>query len=160
MIDALLQLVNSIQLSHAVPAFGGFTLVLGIPSILVMTPAIFIPPRIRRTFSISKVLVYAIFLAVALLPVAWSPIINDILLVSALAHTYLLPSESLPAILYRVLLLTRSPQISVLARYHVLLQAPSVPRRSLHSSHLLTSLCQPARRDADAQGAGDAETAV
>jgi hypothetical protein len=69
------------------------TLLLGIPSILVTTPPLPIPERIRHasTIPISKTLLYTLVIVLALLSEQVSSVLNDVLLISALFSTYFLP---------------------------------------------------------------------
>jgi len=78
----------------AIPILNGLTLFLGIPALIVTTPPLPIPERIRHatTFQISKSLLTVLYVALALVPVWLSRTLNDILLVSALASTYFLPA--------------------------------------------------------------------
>ncbi|TFK40871.1 hypothetical protein BDQ12DRAFT_680199 [Crucibulum laeve] len=78
----------------ALGSLSAATLLLGIPAILVTTPALPIPERIRRTarFSVSKSLTFLLVVLVALVPAQVSSVMSDILLVLTLTSTYFLPA--------------------------------------------------------------------
>ncbi|KAF9011145.1 hypothetical protein BDQ17DRAFT_1387605 [Cyathus striatus] len=90
----ILQDIPDAQLNTAIVILNCITLVLGIPAIMVTTPAIPIPDRIRRSinFSLSKTLIFMLVVVLAFIPVQTTSILNDVLLVLVLASTYFVPA--------------------------------------------------------------------
>jgi heme/copper-type cytochrome/quinol oxidase subunit 2 len=85
-------LTTRLQLPHFVSVVSGLTLYFTIPSILVSTPALPVPPRIRTVFPVSKALIFITFLLLSMAPANWSSPLNNIVLLTALLHTYFLPT--------------------------------------------------------------------
>lgn len=75
-----------------------FTLLLGIPSILVTSPSLPIPERVRQstTIPLSKLGIYTIVIIFSLLPAAVTAVVSDVVLVCALLGTYFLPGKACP----------------------------------------------------------------
>jgi len=82
------------RLGPFILSLGALTLLLGIPSIIVTTPSLPIPERVRRntTIPLSKTLLFVIVTVLSLLPVKISHVCSDIVIVCALAATYFLPA--------------------------------------------------------------------
>lgn len=76
------------------PVLNAATLLLGIPSIIITTPSLPIPERIRRasTIPISKLLLYTLVVALALVPKWIASVLNDFLVISAISSTFFLPA--------------------------------------------------------------------
>ncbi|THV03057.1 hypothetical protein K435DRAFT_310543 [Dendrothele bispora CBS 962.96] len=70
------------------------TLFFGIPSILVTTPSLPIPERIRRsvTIQLSKIIIFLLIVVLAMVPAKITGVLSDILIVCALSATYFLPA--------------------------------------------------------------------
>lgn len=77
----------------AIAILNALTLLLGVPALIITTPSLPIPERIRHAtmFPLSKVALSILYIALALVPAWASSLLSDILLVLALASTYFLP---------------------------------------------------------------------
>ncbi|KAF9468646.1 hypothetical protein BDZ94DRAFT_1183506 [Collybia nuda] len=84
------------QLSSAIATavLNALTLLLGIPALIVTTPSLPIPERIRHatTIPLSRTLLSILYTVLALVPTWASGLLSDILLVLALASTYFFPA--------------------------------------------------------------------
>ncbi|KAF8645157.1 hypothetical protein AX16_007985 [Volvariella volvacea WC 439] len=78
----------------AIHAFRCLVLLSSVPSVLAIIPPLPIPRRVRDSinFSLSKVILFAIVLLLALAPHEISTRCNDVLLLMSLAGTYFLPA--------------------------------------------------------------------
>lgn len=83
------------HLDQAIACLNALILLLGIPPILVTTPTIPIPERIRRSinFSLSKVITFLIVLCLSIVHPDVMRTLYDILLFLVLASTYSLPGK-------------------------------------------------------------------
>ncbi|KAF5382499.1 hypothetical protein D9615_003049 [Tricholomella constricta] len=77
-----------------IPILNAATLLLGIPALIVTTPTLPIPDRIRHssTIPVSRTLLSILVTALALVPAKVSTVFSDILLLCALTSTYFLPA--------------------------------------------------------------------
>jgi hypothetical protein len=108
-------------------------LILIIPAILITVPSIPLPRALRRTTNptLSKIVIYAVVIALSVLSSTVTAVLGDVLLVLSLLSTYVLPGK-----FYVV-----SPAHSIfnqfssyLARYCTLLQT-AVVYRTTHLTH-------------------------
>lgn len=76
------------------------TLLLGIPSLIVMTPILPIPERVRQstTIPLSRLGIYILIIGLSFLPTKAMAFIGDLTLVMALVSNYLLPGQSFAAL--------------------------------------------------------------
>ncbi|KAF7364981.1 hypothetical protein MVEN_00369000 [Mycena venus] len=83
-----------LRLQPAIAVFNALTLLLAIPSVLVTTPSLPIPERIRRATSIplSKYLTFTLVAGLSLVPTRAARVLSDALLVCACAGTFFLPA--------------------------------------------------------------------
>ncbi|TBU44418.1 hypothetical protein BD309DRAFT_1000494 [Dichomitus squalens] len=88
------QELPSAELKATVAVFGAIALLFSIPSVLITTPALPIPYPIRRATSlpISKVLIYILTPALALLPAHVTRVGSDLVLLLAFLSTYVVPA--------------------------------------------------------------------
>ncbi|KAJ3764353.1 hypothetical protein EV360DRAFT_77463 [Lentinula raphanica] len=84
----------SYRLRPFILALSGITLLSGIPLVLITTPSLPVPERLRRstTIPLSKTLIFVIVVILSLVPVDVSRVFSDILIVCALVGTYFLPA--------------------------------------------------------------------
>ncbi|KAF5369344.1 hypothetical protein D9758_002506 [Tetrapyrgos nigripes] len=70
------------------------TLFFGVPSVLVTTPSLPIPERIRRSlsFQLSKILIFILVVVLALVPDRVAGVLSDVLIACGLSATYFLPA--------------------------------------------------------------------
>ncbi len=78
-----------------IASMNALTLLLGIPSVLVTSPSLPIPERVRlsTTIPLSRLGIFILVLVFALLPRVIFAVICDIVLVCALLSTYFLPGK-------------------------------------------------------------------
>ncbi|KAG6914094.1 hypothetical protein DXG01_002458 [Tephrocybe rancida] len=77
-----------------IPILNAATLLLSIPALIVTSPPLPIPDRLRHstTFPLSRTLIATLVAALSLVPSSVAAILSDILLLSALTSTYFLPA--------------------------------------------------------------------
>ncbi|KAJ6584172.1 hypothetical protein DFH09DRAFT_1144435 [Mycena vulgaris] len=90
----ILQDPPPLRLQPAIAVLNSLTLLLAIPSVLVTTPSLPIPERIRRatTIPFSKYLTFALVIVLSLVPTRIARILSDVLLACACAGTFFLPA--------------------------------------------------------------------
>ncbi|KAJ7128229.1 hypothetical protein C8R43DRAFT_1027477 [Mycena crocata] len=90
----ILQDPPPLSLQPVIAVLNSLTLLLAIPSVLVTTPSLPIPERIRCATSvpISKYLTFALVTVLSLVPTRIARILSDILIACACASTYFLPA--------------------------------------------------------------------
>ncbi|KAJ7715594.1 hypothetical protein DFH07DRAFT_974128 [Mycena maculata] len=83
-----------LRLQPAITIFNSLTLLLAIPSVLVTTPSLPIPERIRHatTIPLSKYLTFTLAIVLSLVPTRIARILSDVLIASACASTFFLPA--------------------------------------------------------------------
>ena len=77
--------------------FGSFTLVLGTPALLVTAPVVPVPLAMRRYVNhviVSRVILLAVAVGIALLPAALVRLVSDVLIVLAFLGTFTIPGKS------------------------------------------------------------------
>ncbi|KAJ7132958.1 hypothetical protein C8R46DRAFT_1181198 [Mycena filopes] len=82
------------RLQPAIAALNALTLLLAIPSVLVTTPPLPIPERIRRSTNLplSKHLTFLLVAVLSLVPTRIARILSDVLIACACASTFFLPA--------------------------------------------------------------------
>ena len=116
-------------------------LVLAIPPLVVTTPPLPITLSLRRATNlpIPKLIIYLLIPALSLLPAHPSAILSDIILVLALASTYILPGMPASEFSLHSSIIEFNASKSCIARNDASLQAPPLNRDSFCSPHSVCS---------------------
>ncbi|KAJ7677420.1 hypothetical protein B0H17DRAFT_1206981 [Mycena rosella] len=90
----ILQDPPPLRLQPIIAVLNSLTLLLAVPSVLVTTPPLPIPERVRRatTIPFSKYLTFALVIALSLVPTRIARILSDVLIACACASTFFLPA--------------------------------------------------------------------
>ncbi|KAJ7432752.1 hypothetical protein B0H11DRAFT_2123905 [Mycena galericulata] len=90
----ILQDPSPLRLQPAIAVLNSLTLLLAIPSVLVTTPSLPVPERIRRATNVplSKYLTFALVVVLTLVPTRIARILSDVLIATACASTFFVPA--------------------------------------------------------------------